>query len=176
MGKTKQNKKNRNKTNQQKKTRRYRGGATPPQNTGANSVFGFDLANYVPSFFKIQLPKFEMPSMFKIDYNPFGTSIKNKCDVCETDECRKDLAKNTATNEPTPPPKTEEPDKEPPTSPPKNEEQDKEKDDKTPTPPKSKKTDEKIASSPPPPPPQTGGKKNKNKNKKTRSRKKKSKK
>lgn len=161
MGKTKQNKKNRNKSNQRKKTRRFRGGATS-QNVNPNSIGGYNLS-FLGSYFKMPSMKFEMPSMFKSDLfnNPFGTSSKNKCDVCDTDECKKDLAKNTATNEPTPPPKTEE--------------KDEENDDKPPMPAETGEKDDKKSSSPPPPP-QIGGKKNKNKNKKTRSRKKKSKK
>ena len=95
MAKTRYNKKTR-----RKKTRRFRGGAMPTPKVGANSMFGFNLdflGNYlpkIPEFMKIELPKFElpkleMPTMNTI--NPFATSKKNKCDICETEECKKHL-------------------------------------------------------------------------------------
>ena len=99
MAKTRYNKNN--KKTRRKKTRKYRGGAMPtPPKVGANSMFGFNLdflGNYLPKmpeFMKFELPKFElpkleMPTMNTI--NPFATSKKNKCDICETEECKKHL-------------------------------------------------------------------------------------
>ena len=75
MGKTKQNKKNRNKSNQRKKTRRFRGGATS-QNVNPNSIGGYNLSFLgkiipeMPSMFK-----FEMPRIFKYDF--FCTIFEN---------------------------------------------------------------------------------------------------
>ena len=97
MAKTRYNKNNKNnKRTRRKKTRRFRGGAMPtPPKAGANSMFGFNLdflGNYLPKmpeFMKFELPKFEMPTMNTI--NPFATSKKNKCDICETEECKKHL-------------------------------------------------------------------------------------
>lgn len=94
MAKTKYNKNN--KKTKRKKTRRVRGGAMPtPPKVGPNSMFGFNLdflGNYlpkIPEFMKIELPKLEMPTMNT--FNPFATSKKNKCDICETEECKKHL-------------------------------------------------------------------------------------
>ena len=94
MAKTKYNKRNNKRNNKKnnKKTRKFRGGAVSTQNDekkGANSIFGLDLGNignYVPGIFKFELPKFKIPTL----NNPFSTN-KNKCDVCETDECKKQL-------------------------------------------------------------------------------------
>ena len=94
MAKTRYNKNN--KKTRRKKTRRFRGGAMPtPPKVGANSMFGFNLdflGNYLhkmPEFMKFELPKLEMPTMNT--FNPFATSKKNKCDICETEECKKHL-------------------------------------------------------------------------------------
>ena len=99
MAKTKYNNKRNNKRNNKKnnkKTRKFRGGAVSTQNDEkkeANFIFGFDLGNignYVPSIFKVELPKFELPKLKFPTFNTFSTN-KNKCDVCETDECKKQL-------------------------------------------------------------------------------------
>ena len=96
MAKTRYNKKTR-----RKKTRRFRGGAmTNPTKVGANSMFGINLdflGNYLPKmpeFMKFELPKFELPKLEMPTMNTFNliaTSKKNKCDICETEECKKHL-------------------------------------------------------------------------------------
>lgn len=99
MAKTRYNKNN--KKTRRKKTRKFRGGAmTTPTKVGANSMFGFNLdflGNYLPKmpeFMKFELPKFELPKLempTMNTFNPFATSKKNKCDICETEECKKHL-------------------------------------------------------------------------------------
>jgi hypothetical protein len=101
MAKTRYNKNNKNnKKTRRKKTRRFRGGAPPTPKVGANSMFGFNLdflGNYLPKmpeFMKFELPKFELPKLempTMNTFNPFATSKKNKCDICETEECKKHL-------------------------------------------------------------------------------------